>query len=186
MPAFGPATFMALTTGDAFVIIIFLVGFTIFLLLQYRHFKRMEETGPVESREQEILDAIARLAESVESGQKDTMNVTVDMSGLEERLDEIIRSHARLEERMAQLADRVSVAGGEVRSIGLEDVIEQRLLVKGHQEVNVIGDLVGKESGEHRITIETRKGSVPYKGYVVVRNGRIVDEHLQPIYEAFP
>jgi hypothetical protein len=186
MPAFGPDAFVALTTVDFFVIAIFLLGFTIFLLLQYRHFKRMEEAGPTESRDQEILDAIARLAETVESSRGEAMNVSVDMSGLEQRLDEIIRSHARLEEHMVQLADRVSAAGGEVRSFGLEDVIEQRLQIKGHGEVNVIGDLDGKESGEHRVTIETRKGSVPYKGYFVLRNGRIVDEHLQPIYEAFP
>jgi len=52
--------------------------------------------------------------------------------------------------------------------------------------VALLADIADMEHGEHTIPVEVMKGNVPYKGNIVVRDGRVVSENLSPIYKAFP
>jgi hypothetical protein len=70
--------------------------------------------------------------------------------------------------------------------VGLHGQIEQHLAAAGYHSVHIIGSLIGKDAGEHRIPVEVMKENVPHKGHIVLTDGRITAEKLLSIYEAFP
>jgi len=179
MPGAGLTVYLAVSTLEYLVVAFFLLGITIFLLLQSRHFKRMESSAGRAFRNQELLDELVALRKAVRP-------MDFDMGALEDKLDELVQSNVRVEERLLQLSDRISAGREELRSLGLQDIIEQRLYTKGFHSIHVLADVSDMESGEHKINVEVMKGNVPYKGSVTVRDGRVVAERLKPIYEAFP
>ncbi len=179
------ATFLTLcisaSTLDYFVAGFFLLGLIFFLILQSRHFRKMEKSARETFRAQDVVDELAAL-------RKVARPLDIDLGELESRLVDLCDSNVRLESRISELRDLFSAGGGqgELRSVGLQDVIEQRLYAKGFQSVALLADIADMEHGEHTIPVEVMKGNVPYKGNIVVRDGRVVSENLSPIYKAFP
>jgi len=182
MPVVGLEDLFAGSASEYFVITIFLIAILIFLILQIRHFKRMEETLRKASHGrdlQKVLNSLERAGP--------TSVTKVDMKEVEERLQEICTRHARLEKLLVKLMNRLGPRQDEAfRSVGIQGVIEHRLQAKGFHAVNILSDTSELDEGEHKVAVEVLKGTVPYKGNVIVRNGRVVAEHLLSIYEAFP
>jgi hypothetical protein len=194
---------LAAFSADYFVIAVFLLGFTLFLFLQARHFMRIEKSLADLSGGRALSDAIASLGEKVvlPDGKE-----RIDLKEVESRLGELCLSSVRREERLVlleehllQLNERLlevveavgairtdPVREDGLRSVGLLDAIERRLFAKGFAAVTLIDEIEGKETGDHKIMVEVLKDNVPYKGHVTVSAGKVVDERLLPIYEAFP
>jgi len=179
MPASGNAVLLAASFLDYFIIGFVLLGFTMVLLLQSRLFKKLEDTVRKADRTGEILEAIAALEDHEKP-------VTIDLSGVERRLEEIRQGTAQLEERLQLLLDREAPVREDARPSGLHGQIEQYLAAEGFHSVRVIGSLIGKESGEHKIPVEVMKENVSHKGHIVLKDGGIADVKLLSIYEAFP
>lgn len=172
--------FVTASTLDYFVAAFFLLGLIFFLILQSRHFRKMEKSARETFRAQDVIDELAAL-------RKKSMPLDIDLSELEARLEDLCESNVRLESRIAELREHFNEGSrGEHHSIGLQDVIEQRLFSRGFHAVSLLADIADMEHGENTIPVEVMKGNVPYKGHVVVRDGRVVSEHLSPIYKAFP
>ncbi len=194
---------LAAFSTDYFVIAVFLLGFTLFLFLQARHFKRIEESLGDLSGGRDLSGEIASLSKKVALPDGKGGD---DLKEVESRLGELCLSSVRQEEKLALLEERllqlnerlievVEAVGtirfdrgrrGEVRNDGLLDLIEQRLSSKGFTKVTLIDEIEGKETGDHKISVEVLRDNVPHKGHVTVSDGKIIDERLLPIYEAFP
>ena len=96
MPGAGLTVYLAVSTLEYLVVAFFLLGITIFLLLQSRHFKRMESSAGRAFRNQELLDELVALRKAVRP-------MDFDMGALEDKLDELVQSNVRVEERLLQL-----------------------------------------------------------------------------------
>lgn len=179
MPASGYAVVLAASILDYFVVVFVLLGFTLVLVLQSRLFKKLEDAVASADRTAEVLEAITAL-------ESRTKPVTVDFTGAERRLEELLQATGRLEERLQLLLDREAPVSENARPVGLHGQIEQHLAAAGYHSVRIIGSLIGKDAGEHKVPVEVMKENVPHKGHIVLTDGRITAEKLLSIYEAFP
>jgi len=72
------------------------------------------------------------------------------------------------------------------RNRRLEETIEERFQRKGFTSVRLLGSPSEEPVTNARIPLEGVKGGITYKGYVVIDDGRIVDEKMTSSYEVFP
>lgn len=198
MTATVMAVFTAAMITDYFVVAIFLIALAIFVLLQARHFKRLESALNHALENKDLLGAVETLGEKIDATVSDEPplpppHVEIDLQGVEARLEELCQLSANIENRLAMVEDRfvaalenLSAPSVERRVVGLRERIEEHFVTGGYQTVTIVDETSGKETGSHRITVEVLKGNVPYKGYVDVKDGQVAAEHLMPIYEAFP
>ncbi len=198
MAATAMAVFTAAMITDYFVVAIFLIALAIFVLLQRGHFKRLESALNNALENKDLVGAMEAIGEKIDASVSDEPplpppHVEIDLQGVEARLEELCQLSANIENRLAQFEDRfvaalenLSAPGGERLLAGLRERIEDHLVTRGYQAVTIVDETSGKETGTHRLTVEVLKGTVPFKGYVDVKDGQVAAEHLMPIYEAFP
>jgi len=124
---------------------------------------------PSEVRSESAV-AIDQLADTVES--------------MRESQIEQAATHARLVELVERLASDVELG----RADRLEDRIRARFAARGFNEIRILGDLAAAQegTGQLRVPLESTKGGMTYKGYVVLEAGKVVDEKLTTSHDAFP
>ena len=102
----------------------------------------------------------------------------VDLSGVERQLEDLRLAVARLARPDGEApAPETDVAA----------VIEARLHAEGYERVRVL--LSAQEELEHgdlRVPVEGTRRGLTCKGYVVLHDGRVIDEKLTSSHEVFP
>ena len=160
---------------------LFLLGLGILFLLQHRQAFRVEglvrRLSGLAERLEEALGALQQPPRAGEGGEA----VQV--------MEEIRRRVVRLEELVKSIRDAPPAEAlpppPERRGVRAE--VEGWLLSEGFHDVHLPEDLSEvKDEGEYRIPLEAHRDGVAFKGEIVVRDGRVVEERLRPSYEAFP
>lgn len=112
--------------------------------------------------------------------------LTVDFGG---QLDPLFDEVTRMRREVQGLGRRVGELAGELeteRGRRLGETIRERFERQGFQSIRVLSDPSELEGAEARVPIEGVKGGITYKGYVLVEDGRVVDEKMTSSYEVFP
>ncbi|MFG0317946.1 MAG: hypothetical protein ACF8XB_11780 [Planctomycetota bacterium JB042] len=169
----------------------------VFLLLRRRLDELSEALGAVRKevdaangalREAADRAAVAVVAapEDGASGEVIETPLTVDLGGQLDPLHDEVRSMRRevqgLGRRVGELASELEVERG--RRLG--ETIRERFERRGFQSIRLLADPSELEASDLRVAIEGVKGGITHKGYVVVEDGRVVDEKMTSSYEAFP
>lgn len=115
----------------------------------------------------------------------------IALDGLVDAVDSVRESQQEQAAAFARLTELVERLTGEVeqgRADRLEDRIRARFAARGFSDVRILGDLAAAQegTGQLRVPLESMKGGVTYKGFVVLEAGRIVDEKLTSSHDAFP
>lgn len=177
---FLPLTLAALDPG--FVIAaLFLLGLGIISTLQIRYGRRMERMS------RDLSDLLGRVEEALEGMDRSLHAGVWERPG--ELLEEMGRRLARIEERLdrTEEATQARTPLPPETGMGIREVVESRLAAEGFRDLRLPPELSGIEgAGEFRIPLEAYRDGVAYKGEIVVRNGRVVEERIRPSYEAFP
>jgi hypothetical protein len=118
----------------------------------------------------------------------------LDLRRLEHVLIEIRDAQRRLEDALLRVSQsRASPASSELATAGapgsLAERATTRLLALGYERVQLVTPLaelddLGARDGE--ILVEARRGGVPCKGRVLVRDGRLADVEMKTAYGTFP
>lgn len=116
---------------------------------------------------------------------------TLALDGLVDAVDSLRETqleHAAAVARLTELVERVATDVESGRADRLEDRIRARFAGRGFTDVRILGDLAAAQegTGQLRVPIESMKGGVTYKGFVMLDAGRIVDEKLTSSHDAFP
>lgn len=128
--------------------------------------------------------AVDEGAEEVEG--RASVPVVVDLGA---QLDPLHEELGRTRRELQGLTRRVGELATELeheRARRLGETIRERFERQGFQSIRVLADPSLLEGGDARVPLEGMKGGITYKGYVVVEDGRIVDEKMTSSYEVFP
>jgi hypothetical protein len=88
-----------------------------------------------------------------------------------------------LQQPVAQIRDLL----GRSESERLTDSVERTLYARGFDKVTILTDLTtAQKGGETRVLVEVAKDGVKSKGFVLLRDGLVVDTKISPTYEMFP
>lgn len=111
---------------------------------------------------------------------------TVDIAG---QLDPLHDELGRMRGEFQGLVRRVGEIGTALeseRGRRLGDTIRDRFERQGFRSIRFLTEPTELEEPESRVALEGVKGGITYKGYVVVEDGRVVDEKMTSSYEVFP
>ncbi len=89
---------------------------------------------------------------------------------------------AELRAPLAEIRDLL----GRTKTERLADDIRRTLHAMGYDRVTIKTDLESLDTHDGRVQVEVARAGVVAKGYVVVRDGGVVDQKLSNPYEAFP
>ena len=154
-------------------------------------------------RATEDSGAGAQLTEAVtqlESIAHSLDRITLRCDAVQERLDEIAKGGiggagvtpevlASIREGMGELQQPLSEIRdllGRTETEQLSDEIKRTLHNMGYDVVTIKTDLGTLGEGEDKVQVEVSKDGVVAKGYVVVRDGGVVDQKISKPYEMFP
>ena len=122
-------------------------------------------------------DAVdAKLAEIVERGP----------GGQGAQLDKVL---GEFRDALAQLSGPVEQIRDHVQRSLVErmgDEVRRTLFNLGYDRVDLATDLTELENGEGKVQVEVQREGVKSKGYVVLKDGSVVEQKISPTYEMFP
>lgn len=118
----------------------------------------------------------------------------VRLDTVEERLGALHEDLGRVEgavQRVERAIARPVVASAEASGPSAGDriraAIEQRLLALGYGDLRILGDMSGVGGDDTiEVRVECEKGSMPFKGSVIARNGAVLDVRLRSVAQSFP
>ncbi len=157
-----------------------------------RHLRRAEDSG-VGAQLTEAVTQLESIAHSLD-------RVAMRCDALDERVGEIAKGGAGggslAPEAIAAIKDGIAelqVPLHEIRDIlgrtkteRLSDEIRRTLHNMGYDRVTIKSDLALVDENEAKIQVEVAREGVTAKGYVLLRDGGIVDQKISKPYEMFP
>lgn len=157
-----------------------------------RHLQQAEDSGIGA----QLTDAIAQL----ESVAHSLDRVALRADSIDQRLGEATQSEAvggglgpealaalresigELQEPLREIRDLL----GRTKTERLSDEIKRTLHNMGYDRVTIKTDLAAVDETEAKIQVEVAREGVTAKGYVLVRDGGVVDQKISKPYEMFP
>lgn len=155
---------------------LFLVGLGVFLVMQMRHFKRIERILGGKHDLLEMRDDLAEVKARLKGN---------DMERIITLLDEMLEGIRKLEQNMSVPVITSQAPESSEERDAYSD-IERYLINRGFQKISYLADLTEDMEGEFKLPLEAYKNGAAYKGYVVIQDGCIVSEKITPAFEAFP
>ena len=99
-----------------------------------------------------------------------------------EAVEALREGFGELREPLSEIRDLL----GRTETEQLSDEIKRTLHNMGYDVVTIKTDLGTLGEGEGKVQVEVTKDGVVAKGYVVVRDGGVVDQKISKPYEMFP
>ena len=150
------------------------------------YLKEISGLKPLNERLQGVSDSIERVR--LDRVEEQLGQLHEDLVGLLQQLSRLERTiHQDLVENFVPAPQSASVGSIELTpGERVAAVVETRLLQLGYGDLRILTDL-GHVRLEDRIDVrvEARKGEMPCKGTVTVRNGSVVDVALRSVVQSF-
>lgn len=170
---------LAIMDPNYLIAILVLVGLGIVYFLQSRHFKRMEKLTREAMNNQHILNELKSIRESLEG---------FDFRRVIRLLEDMVDSDG-LKPVETSVPPSTQVKESKEEDRRLADMIENHLISQGYGQITLLAEMPELSEDpdiEYKVPLETHRDGVAFKGYIILRDGRIVAERIKPAYEAFP
>ncbi len=129
------------------------------------------------------LDRITLRCDSVDAKVAEIAAGGIGGGGVSAEVLEALREGlGELRQPLAEIRDLL----GRTETEQLSDEIKRTLHNLGYDVVTIKTDLASLDAGEERVQVEVSKDGVTAKGYVVVRDGGVVEHKISKPYEMFP
>jgi hypothetical protein len=195
-PHWGDIVVMAMLV----VIALLLVGFVLNLnklLVRVSSIRRVIRESAESGVGAQLVEAVAQLQSVAVSLDR----IALRCDEMERKLDEIVQrgpggqssvleevsSGMRdglkdLQEPLAQIRDAVQRSRRE----RLGDEIRRVLFNQGYDRVETLTDIANLPDAESKVHVEVRREGVKAKGFVVVKDGTVVELKISPPFDMFP
>jgi hypothetical protein len=174
------------------VMVLFLLGLAVLFLIKSRLERRMEQLAGELNGIQELkekLDSILPEFEEKLGPIRQSLQMNEGES-VSRQLKEIQGIVMKLEQKMDRHAAIKPVSDGDPgKPLDLYEEIEKRLKARGFKNISILVESpeeTESKEGEVKLPLEAYRGGVAYKGFAILKEGRIVSEQIKPAYEAFP
>lgn len=166
--------------------ILLTVGLCLLAILLFSVYRRLGPVaglGDVTERLEELRDRVESIASQVEQS-----GVHEELRG---RLTEFTEAHRRMEATVTRLVQEVhAVRPLDESSDGppenLQGYAVRHLEEAGYQKVQILEDLGEVEGLSGKVAFEAVRKGVMHKGHLMMREGVVTEENIQPVYSAFP